>query len=38
MGINTSIAKLLVRARLHGVSFARTGTIGQQSWRFQRKT
>jgi hypothetical protein len=37
MGINTSIAKLLVRARLHGVSFARTGTIGRQSLAIPKK-
>ena len=37
MGLNTSIAKLLVRARLHGVSFARTGTIGRQSLAIPKK-
>jgi hypothetical protein len=37
MGISTSIAKLLVRARLHGVSFARTGTIGRQSLAIPKK-
>lgn len=37
MGINTSIAKLLVRARLHGASFANTVTIGRQSLAIPKK-
>ena len=37
MGINTSIAKLLVRARLHGASFTRTATIGRQSLAVPKK-
>ena len=37
MGLNTSIAKLLVRARLHGASFTRTATIGRQSLAVPKK-
>lgn len=37
MGLNTSIAKLLVRARLHGAGFARTVTIGRQSLAIPKK-
>jgi hypothetical protein len=37
MGIHTSVAKLLARARLHGASFARTVTIGRQSMAIPKK-
>jgi hypothetical protein len=37
MGLNTSIAKLLARARLHGASFGRTVTIGRQSLAIPKK-
>jgi hypothetical protein len=37
MGLNTSVAKLLARARLHGASFACTVTIGRQSLAIPKK-
>jgi hypothetical protein len=37
MGLNTSIGKLLVRARLHGANFTRTVTIGRQSLAIPKK-